>query len=89
MLSILNFVTASARTRIMVASIGPTNLLAVGAAMKLKSRGDPLRLRWQPIIFFSFSAQKTHVKPQIHLTLYQSARSAWRIRYVQTAILDI
>jgi hypothetical protein len=41
------------------------------------------------IIFFAFSAQKTHVKSQNHLTIDQSARSAWRISYVQTAILDI
>jgi hypothetical protein len=35
MLSILNFVTASVRTRIMwVASIGPTNLLAAEEQMR-------------------------------------------------------
>jgi hypothetical protein len=40
-------------------------------------------------LIFAFSAQKTHVKPQNHLTHYQPTTSAWRISYTPTAILDI
>jgi hypothetical protein len=41
------------------------------------------------LIFSSpFSAQKSHVKPQSHLTHFRTTTSAWRISYVRIAILD-
>jgi hypothetical protein len=40
-------------------------------------------------LFFAFSAQKSHVKPQNYLTHYQSTTSTWHFSYVQPAILDI
>ena len=36
-----------------------------------------------------FSAQKSHVKPRNHLTLYHPTISVWHVSYIQTAILDI
>ena len=41
-----------------------------------------------PNLFFAFLAQKTHVKSQNHLTLYESKTYAWRISYGPSAILD-
>jgi hypothetical protein len=40
-------------------------------------------------LFFAFSAQKTHVKPHIPLTPYQTTTSIWRISFPQPAIMDI
>ena len=37
----------------------------------------------------SFSAQKSHVKPQNYPTHLESSTSAWHFSYAQTAILDI
>ena len=42
-----------------------------------------------PNLFFAFSAQKTHVKPQNHLSHSQSTTSAWHFSYTQPAILKI
>jgi hypothetical protein len=39
--------------------------------------------------FWLFSAQKSHVKPTDHLTLYQSATSVWRIPPAQSGIIEI
>jgi len=41
------------------------------------------------IYFLPFSAQKSHVKPQNHLTPSPPATSAWHVSYTQPAILDI
>jgi hypothetical protein len=42
------------------------------------------------VVFSSaISAQKSHVKPQNHLTHYPTATSAWHVSYPQTVILDI
>ncbi|MGD0443607.1 MAG: hypothetical protein ABSA39_06690 [Edaphobacter sp.] len=40
-------------------------------------------------VFSSFSAQKSHVKPQYQLTHFHSSTSAWRISSVSTAIMNI
>jgi hypothetical protein len=41
------------------------------------------------VFLLPFSAQKTHVKPQNHLTLLQTATSAWHFSSTQPDILDI
>jgi hypothetical protein len=41
------------------------------------------------IFYSSFSAQKSHVKSQNHLTHYQPTTSAWHVSYPQPAILYI
>jgi hypothetical protein len=41
------------------------------------------------LFLLPFSAQKTRVKPQIHLNHLSSTTSAWRISYPQPAILVI
>jgi hypothetical protein len=39
--------------------------------------------------FFTFSAQKTRVKPQNHSTPYQTTTSTWHFSFTPSAILDI
>ena len=41
------------------------------------------------VLFFLFSAQKTHVKPPNQLKPYHPTTSAWHFSYAQPAILDI
>jgi len=42
------------------------------------------------IIFISrFSAQKSHVKPQNHLTLSNQATYSWRISYAEPDIIKV
>jgi hypothetical protein len=40
-------------------------------------------------LFFAFSAQKTHVKPQKHLKQTESSTYAWRIYPLQPAIIKV
>jgi hypothetical protein len=42
-----------------------------------------------PEVFLSFSAQKSHVKPQNHLTRCMAITSEWHFSLVPPAILDI
>src|SRR5207244_9716469 len=39
--------------------------------------------------FSAFSAQKSHVKPQKHLTPSNKRKSGWHVSYPQPVILDI
>ena len=67
-----------------------------GMVVRMKPERSPkakrliLLLLLLPLFFlFAFSAQKSHVKPPNHLTLYQPTTSEWRISSAPTAILDI
>jgi hypothetical protein len=51
-------------------------------------RGAENKPEKRPLNYFSsISAQKSHVKPQNHLTRYTATTSVWHFSYLQSAIL--
>jgi hypothetical protein len=50
---------------------------------------DSIAFAFAVVFLSSFSAQKSHVKPQNHLTNTNKTTSTWRISSLQPAILDI
>jgi hypothetical protein len=50
---------------------------------------DNTAVIFAPIFLFSFSAHKSHVKPQNRLTHGAPTTSVWHVSYLETAILNI
>jgi hypothetical protein len=67
---------------------GPTALPKAGASPKGETT-DSIAVVVALNFLFSFSAQKSHVKPQNHLNPYHPTTSTWHFSYTQPAILDI
>jgi hypothetical protein len=69
------------------------SLLRTDVSDKAQRQQNFSYLSWRDIylnkLFFAFSAQKPHVKPQNHLNPIPATTSTWRISSVPFAILDI
>jgi hypothetical protein len=67
---------------------GPTALPNAGAKAEGEAT-ESIAFAVAHVFLSSFSAQKSHVKPQNPLTHYPTTTSEWHFSYPQTAILDI